>query len=268
MRGMVKHWQRLTWVLGCLQVELFTKWLALDAGLRQQVKQLVVASLGSEVRGRSHAWICTTAFAHLKAGLDQAALRGVQVGEVRHTAAQVVAKIAAIELPQRQWPELISGLLANMGAGEPANEGLKRATLEALGYVCEEMGNIREDVLEQEQVNNILTAVVQGMQPSVSDMETRYTATQALYNALEFAHTNFETEGERNYIMQVVCAGAAANIPANVRRMSFECLVKISSQYYERLPPYIGQIFELSRMALDGEEEVALQALEFLVLCV
>ena len=54
----------------------------------------------------------------------------------------------------------MSTLLANMNV-QPPNPGLKQSTLEALGYVCEEMGKLDEDVLAQEQINSILTAVVQ-----------------------------------------------------------------------------------------------------------
>ena len=84
----------------------------------------------------------------------------LQAQVARHTAALAIAKIAAIELPAKQWPELVSTLLANMNI-QPPNPGLKQSTLEALGYVCEEMGKLDEDVLAQEQINSILTAVVQ-----------------------------------------------------------------------------------------------------------
>lgn len=62
---------------------------------------------------------------------------------------------------------------------------------------------MKDDYLEQEQVNNILTAVVQGMRREETNSAVRLAATTALYNALEFAHTNFDNEQERNYIMQV-----------------------------------------------------------------
>jgi importin subunit beta-1 len=66
------------------------------------------------------------------------------------TAALVIAKVASIDLPANQWPELISALLNNMT--QLANAGLRQCTLEALGYVCEEMAQKPEDVLTPEQV--------------------------------------------------------------------------------------------------------------------
>ena len=68
-----------------------------------------------------------------------------------HTAALDIAKVAAIELPTGQWSDLIQKLLDNMEA-EPAKSALRQSTLEALGYICEELGSIEQDVLEQAQV--------------------------------------------------------------------------------------------------------------------
>ena len=158
--------------------------------------------------------------------------RLLQLAAARHTAALVVAKVAAIELPRGEWRELIATLLANMST-TPPNSGLQQATLQALGYVCEEMGYLADDVLDQEQINSILTAVVQvccrlklmpglscrachraslqasdgalqGMRKEEQDNDVRLAATQALYNAIEFASTNFRNETERNYLMQVL----------------------------------------------------------------
>lgn len=50
-------------------------------------------------------------------------------------------------------------------------------------------------------MNNVLTAVVHGMQRDEPDLDIRFAATHALLNALEFAHANFENQNERNYLM-------------------------------------------------------------------
>lgn len=81
-------------------------------------------------------------------------------GDAGHTAALVIAKVAAVEVPRSEWPELIQALLANMGA-QPSTRELRQSTLEALGYTCEELGNLEDDYLSQQEVNAILTAVVQ-----------------------------------------------------------------------------------------------------------
>ncbi|XP_057947750.1 importin subunit beta-1 [Malania oleifera] len=208
---------------------LVQQWVAIDISVKSQIKDLLLKTLGSSV------------------------------SEARHTSAQVIAKIASIEIPRKQWPELIGSLLLNMTQQDrPA--ALKQATLETLGYVCEE---ISHQDLVQDEVNSVLTAVVQGMNLAEHSPEVRLAATKALYNALDFAQTNFENEMERNYIMKVVCETAVSK-EAEIRQAAFECLVSISSTYYEVLEPYMQTIFDLTSNAVRGDEEaVALQAIEF-----
>ncbi|GMN40397.1 hypothetical protein TIFTF001_009623 [Ficus carica] len=208
---------------------LAQQWMQIDLSIKSQIKDLLLGTLGSPVP------------------------------EARRTSAQVVAKIASIEIPQKQWPALIGTLLTNMTQREsPA--GLKQATLEALGYVCEEISHTD---LEQAEVNNVLTAVVQGMNLAENSAEVRVAATKALYNALDFAETNFQNEMERNFIMKVVCDTAMSK-EVEIRQAAFECLVSIASTYYEVLAPYMQALFELTSNAVKGDEEaVALQAIEF-----
>ncbi|MBA0697966.1 hypothetical protein Goshw_030210 [Gossypium schwendimanii] len=209
--------------------QLVQQWMAIDTSIKSQIKDSLLRTLGSSVP------------------------------EARHTAAQVIAKIASIEIPRKQWPELIGSLLNNMTQKDkPA--ALKQATLEALGYVCEE---ISHQDLVQDEVNAVLTAVVQGMNLAEHGPEVRLAATKALYNALEFAQTNFENEMERNYIMKVVCDTAMSK-EVEIRQAAFECLVAIASAYYEVLEPYMQTLFQLTSNAVKGDEEtVALQAIEF-----
>ena len=54
------------------------------------------------------------------------------------SAAQCVAYIAAAELPHSEWPELVEALLANVTTATHP-EAVKEATLEAIGYICEEI---------------------------------------------------------------------------------------------------------------------------------
>ncbi|CAI5508356.1 unnamed protein product [Closterium sp. Naga37s-1] len=185
----------------------------------------------------------------------------ITVQDARHTSAQVIAKIAAIELPRNEWPELVVGLLGNMGSPtQPQPDHLKESTLEALGFVCEEIAGT--DSLAQEQVNSVLTAVVQGMNKTEPNNDIRLAATRALSNALEFAQTNFENEVERNYIMTVICEASLCP-DVRVRQAAFECLVAISSTYYSKLAPYMNDIFQITAKATrEDQEPVALQAVE------
>ncbi|MCL7026827.1 hypothetical protein MKW94_006233 [Papaver nudicaule] len=209
--------------------QLVQQWVAIECGVKGQIKEMLLRTLGSAV------------------------------AEARHTASQVIAKIASIEIPRKEWPDLIALLLANMTQQE-APATLKQATLETLGYVCEE---ISHQDLAQDEVNTVLTAVVQGMTLGNHGVEVRLAATRALCNALDFAQTNFDNKMERDYIMKVVCETAMAP-EVSIRQAAFECLVSISSTYYEVLQEYMQTLFELTSKAVkEDTEEVALQAIEF-----
>ncbi|MQL83796.1 hypothetical protein Taro_016284 [Colocasia esculenta] len=207
--------------------ELVQRWLSLDAAVKAQVKGCLLQTLSSPVP------------------------------DARSTASQVIAKIAGIELPHNQWPELIGSLLSNVHQLQPH---VKQATLDTLGYLCEE---VSPDVVDQDQVNKILTAVVQGMTATEGNTDVRLAATRALNNALGFAQANFSNDMERDYIMRVVCE-ATLSPELKIRQAAFECLVSISSTYYEKLASYMQDIFNITSKAVrEDEEPVALQAIEF-----
>jgi importin subunit beta-1 len=207
--------------------DLAQRWLSLDLATKTQIKTSLLQTLSSPV------------------------------SDARSTASQVIAKVAGIELPHKQWPELIGSLLSNIHQVETH---VKQATLETLGYICEE---VAPQVVDQDQVNRILTAVVQGMNATETSSDVRLAATRALYNALGFAQANFTNDMERDYIMRVVCE-ATQSSDVKIRQAAFECLVAISSTYYEKLAQYMQDIFNITSKAVkEDEEPVALQAIEF-----
>ncbi|RRT85276.1 hypothetical protein B296_00003858 [Ensete ventricosum] len=168
------------------KIELVQRWLSLDVVIKTQIRACLMQTLPSPVT------------------------------DARSTASQVIAKIAGIELPQKQWPELIGSLLSNIHQLQPH---VKQATIETLGYICEE---VSPQVVDQDEVNKILTAVV-----------------------------------------QVVCE-ATLSTEVKIRQAAFECLVAISSTYYDKLASYMQDIFNITAKAVrEDDEPVALQAIEF-----
>ncbi|CAE6425113.1 unnamed protein product [Rhizoctonia solani] len=210
------------------QQELNERWLALPQETRTGVKHGAMATLGSP---------------QPRAGTF---------------AAQVVSAIAAIEVPAEQWPDLITQLLAF--ASDASNVGLRMNALTAIGQICE----VVPPSSLSTRSNEILTAVVQGARREEPSAEVQSAAVAALLNSLEFIRDNFEREGERNYLMQVVCeATQSEHHPVQVG--AFECLVKIMSLYYDKMGFYMERaLFGLTVMGMKNpDEKVALQAVEF-----
>lgn len=210
--------------------ELQEKWIQQDQDTKKRVKDLSLQALSSS---------------------------NTQAGQA---AAQVIASIAAIELPREQWPELMPSLVRNVGEGA---DHLKQASLTTIGFICESQDTELRQSLVQHS-NAILTAVVQGARKEEPNLEVRLAAIYALGDSLEFVDSNFKNEGERNYIMQVICEATQA-ADSRIQQGAFGCLNRIMALYYELMRFYMEKaLFGLTIMGMKSEEEdVAKLAVEF-----
>lgn len=181
-------------------------------------------------------------------------------GRAGVSAAQFIVSIAAIELPRGEWPELMKTLVAGVRDG---TDKLKQASLTTIGYICEsEEPELRESLSSHS--NAILTAVVQGARRDEPNNDVRNAAVTALGDSMEFVRLNFENEGERNYIMQVVCEATQAE-DTRIQSGAFGCLNRIMSLYYDKMRLYMEKaLFGLTILGMRSEEEeVAKLAIEF-----
>lgn len=188
------------------------------------------------------------------------ALLLTQDERVANSAAQLVAAIADIELPNSDWPELIPIIAENTKSDKPVH--VKRASLLAIGYICETADPNNPGVVSQ--ADGILIAVVQGALSSEPSLKVRLTALNALVNSLEFIRFNFAREGERNYIMQVVCEATQAD-DLELQASAFGALAKIMSLYYSYMGVYMERaLYSLTVSGMQSlEEKVACMAVEF-----
>ncbi|KAL9056659.1 MAG: hypothetical protein Q9162_002831 [Coniocarpon cinnabarinum] len=200
--------------------------------------------------------------ADVRNGSKAFALQTLKTNDSRVSAqaAQFVAAIAAIELPRNQWPELMPILVENVGTG---SDHLKQASLQTIGYICENQDANLQLTLSQYS-NSILTAVVQGARREEPNTDVRNSAITALSDSLEFVRSNFENEGERNYIMQVICEATQAN-DTRIIQGAYGCLNRIMALYYDRMFFYMEKaLFGLTVQGMKHEDEdVAKLAVEF-----
>ena len=199
---------------------------------------------------------------NVKKSVKELALKTLASKDARagQSAAQFIASIAAIEIPRNEWPELMTALVANVGEGA---DHLKQASLATIGFICEtEDGDLRDSLTQHS--NAILTAVVQGARKEESNMDVRNAAITALGDSLEFVRTNFDNEGERNYIMQVICEATQSG-DNRIEAGAYGCLNRIMGLYYDKMRFYMEKaLFGLTVMGMKNEEEdVAKLAVEF-----
>ncbi|OAA60553.1 importin beta-1 subunit [Niveomyces insectorum RCEF 264] len=213
------------------QAELQAKWLhQTDQDTKTNIKQLALQTLSSTNN---------------------------QAGQA---AAQVVAAIAAVELPRNLWPELMPHLVQAVSQGEVHQ---KQASLTTIGFICESSdAELRTSLVGFS--NSILTAVVQGARKEETNDDVRFAAITALSDSLEFVGNNFKHEGERNYIMQVVCEATQAS-DSRIQQGAFGCLNRIMALYYDNMRFYMEKaLFGLTIMGMKSDDEdVAKLAVEF-----
>ncbi|XP_033101755.1 importin subunit beta-1-like [Anneissia japonica] len=211
-----------------IRLQCQKRWIQVSADVKQSIKNLVMKTLGTEAPGHS-------------------------------TAAQCIACIACAELPQGHWPELIESLVANVTSAN-STESLKESTLEAIGYICQDI----EPHHLAGNSNEILTAIMQGMRKEELSIPVKLAATTALLNSLEFTKANFDTTNERHYIMAQVCE-ATQCLDTRVKVAALQCLVKILSLYYKYMEDYMkAALFAITIEAMKSDvDDIALQGIEF-----
>mmetsp|Transcript_2074 Transcript_2074/g.2938 ORF Transcript_2074/g.2938 Transcript_2074/m.2938 type:complete len:868 (-) Transcript_2074:237-2840(-) len=215
-----------------LQLMRHDRWKALDAGVRTQVKSLLLAALRSTEK------------------------------PVRQAAAQACAEVAAIELPFKQWPDFISTMMENVSGAQQPDEA-KISSLECLGYTCERIAEIDgAPELEPDTTNPMLTAIVDGIRVDRPN-PIRLAAAKALRNSLLFTQKNMEQKMERDMIIKTICE-ATQSTDAAVREAAYDCICQVAYLYYEKLNDYMETFLTLSFRAIKTDEEhVAKQAVEF-----
>lgn len=154
----------------------------------------------------------------------------------------------------------MSTLVQSVSSGEAHQ---KQASLTCIGFICESQdADLRTALISHS--NAILTAVVQGARKEETNPEVRLSAIQALGDSLEFVGNNFKHEGERNYIMQVVCEATQAE-DTRIQQGAFGCLNRIMGLYYENMRFYMEKaLFGLTILGMkNDDEDVAKLAVEF-----
>uniref|UniRef100_A0A914ZAG2 Importin N-terminal domain-containing protein n=1 Tax=Panagrolaimus superbus TaxID=310955 RepID=A0A914ZAG2_9BILA len=245
--------KQLSIVLSSTDVEPFVRQ---QSGL--QLKNLLYAKDAETLQQNQKRWIDTPE--DIRNTTKQNVLRTLGTETVRPSiAAQCINAIAGIELPFQQWVEVIEILMSNV-TNDSSSEKLKDSSLEALGYICQD---VNTSAVESKS-NQILTAIVHGMRQQESSALVRLSATEAMLNALELTKNNFANTDERNVIMRVVCEATQAP-DTRIRVAALQCLVRIVSLYYNHMDMYMKEaLFAITVDAMKStDNNVCLQGIEF-----
>lgn len=208
--------------------QLHQRWLQIQPEYRNQIKSILINTLGSNYK------------------------------EVANTTAIAISSIAQAEIPQEQWPELIPSLLENSNSPQAA-DNLRIATLTCIGYVCDELSSrFLKNFSDQ-----ILSAVVSGMEKNTKNPLVRLAGVKALLNSVDFIENNFSVKHERDYIMRVVCE-ATQSEEVDIVDFSLQTLARMVDKYYECMSEYMHSLFEVTVQGMNSKvEKKVLQSIEF-----
>lgn len=89
--------------------------------------------------------------------------------------ANAIATIAKIEIPRREWLELIPNLCSNAGH---ESEDVKNASLQTLGYICEEL---KPDDINDQLKNTIILALTSNISGNAALKKSTHLALKAFF---------------------------------------------------------------------------------------
>ena len=176
---------------------------------------------------------------------------------IRKNAAQAVATMAKLDIPQQRWPEVLQILVNNSGSQESM---IKHASLMTLGYICEELP---PDAVPAEQSSAILTAIAAGIMPEEQDPEIKLVSGHALINSLKFIRNTMTIENDRKMLFGILKSCTEFN-DERVREIAFRAFAEISLQYYDFIESELGTMWDVTCNSITNDTpKVAVQAIEF-----
>lgn len=176
---------------------------------------------------------------------------------VRTQVSNAVATIASIEIPRKEWLELIPNLCNNAGH---ENLDYKNAALQTLGYICDE---IAPEDINNELKNRVVLALTSNINANPDLKKSTLLAVKAFFQALPFASQNFLVHQEREFIMSKLFE--AFQVPdEDIRIIAMQTLVEIARQEYESVEFFFDQVCQVTSTLARGEDEkLGAQGIEF-----
>jgi len=150
---------------------------------------------------------------------------------VRNQIANILASIASIEIPRKEWDDLIPNLCTNSTSSDI---NIKLASLTTLGYICEELST---DDLNNDLKNNIILALTNNISASPEEEQPTKLAIKALLYSIPYTSPNFKVQSERDFIMQKVILACGSN-DEEICEFALHCLREIATQEYDCIQFY------------------------------
>ncbi len=176
----------------------------------------------------------------------------------RKGASQAVAAIAALELPRKEWHEVLTILSTHAQGTNPL---FKIASLETLGYICEELD---KSALSEAEVDIILSAIVANVLPHIESEEIKLVAVTALHACIPFCAKNFRIEAEKNLLLTNII-NCCQSKNDEIKGKAMQCLLEVVRCFYDFIG---GSTLEMlghatfAEIKKEDNEDIGLYAIE------
>lgn len=151
-------------------------------------------------------------------------------------AAQVITKIARLDVPSSRWPQVLPQLVSVV-SDEKQSASYRRSACITLGYICEDLNTLGTELgsvlLTQPQINAVMTAIITACRDQ-TDPPLALSGYRGLYHALLFAEEILSSEAERNVILRTIADGLSKP-DALVQQAAWECTLQLATEYYQYL---------------------------------
>jgi len=194
---------------------------------------------------------------------------GTDIPECRKVAAQVVARIASVELPRGLWNDLIAMLLSVVETkfdSQMQQRDMRESALLTLGFVGEELGDDAEVMMScAPQILNAVQIGVADDTPCV-----RLAACNAMIHCLPYVKGAMANPEHRKMILEMILICCIEdlgndNTMLKIKIAGFQGLAEIAALYYEFLADSITTCAGITFQAMQSKNhpDVRKFAIEF-----
>ena len=197
------------------------KWKGFDKEFKDNIKQMILATLGSET------------------------------AEIRKGGASIIATIIKAELPlSEKWPTLLSILCQSKFEQKVFN----LAAIETLGYICEEL--TKKEVTSNE-VDQILSAIVLCMKNNISDYDLSLVSIKSLIKTIPLIGIQKMSIVEYSNILmnEIFSLGNTYQTDETVLEHILRIFIEIIENYYDVFEPYHDKMASFVFLMIESQSE-------------
>jgi importin subunit beta-1 len=203
-------------------------WMGIDAQVRNEIKTCLLGTLATKS------------------------------DNIKRVAAAVIAEICKIEIPLKEWQDIIPILAKNTSHQDVE---IKKAAILTLGYICENLKS-NPGALEADKIDNILTSICLGLAPEETNLAIKQLAVKALNDSLVFMEAYFEKKEIRDFVMNLLLQNCLHDTK-EIKIKGLQCLIDVTKLHYDKMLDYVPPILKVTQAAMQSSDrEVVMPAVE------